>query len=427
MEIFDEKNEQNITEYILMNKNTPVLRFLYDDGKHKDGPIQITDILNAEYAPLGVRAGGQINSDNLSNWWKKRLIPVSRELLRHSTDMLIGMPSGEIEMDVIYELAKENHWLSLSDQYWIKETDSPLEWRNINFFDNDFSDELGKVFLDPYAHVDSDNLNLQSPDITLQGNLLKAWKIVGSDKKRCLFKGDVSTASRVPHNEAVATRLYERVLNDSEFVSYWVVEGDHHAYSVCENMITSNKELISASQVLAFTGYNKKDSNYVAYVKSCKDFGIDDIEKALSKMLALDFVIANTDRHFNNFGLIRDINTLEYRIAPIFDNGNSLSHSYGWVRTSDFLGYKSKPFSAAPVDQLERYVTDLSWYAPDKVIGFSDVAKAEFAKSFYYKNFNEEVIEMICKGIDRRIEILNNRYRELAPVQIAVPALKKSR
>jgi hypothetical protein len=426
MEIFDEKNEQNITEYILMNKNVPVLEFLYDSTKHKNEAIKITNILNAEYAPLGVRAGGQINSDNLNNWWTKRLIPISRELLRHSTDILLGMPSGEIEMDVIYELARENHWLSLSDQYWIKEAGFTLEWKDINFFDNDFSDELGKVFLDPYVHVDSDNLNLQSPDITLQGNLLKAWKIVGNDKKRCLFKGDASIASRVPHNEAVATHLYERVLNDGEFVPYWVVEGDNHVYSVCENMITSNEELISAYQVLAFTGYNKRDSNYVAYIKSCKDFGIDDTEKALSKMLTLDFIIANEDRHFNNFGLIRDINTFEYRIAPIFDNGNSLSYLHGRVRTSDFLGYKSKPFSAVPLDQFERYVTDLAWYAPDKVSGFSDAAKAEFAKSSFY-NFNEEAVEMICKGIDRRIEIVNNRYRELAPVQIATPALKKGR
>jgi hypothetical protein len=321
-------------------------------------------------------------------------------------------------MEVIYDFAKKNHWLSLSDQYWIKETGSTLEWKDINFFDNYFFDELGKVFLDPHAHVDSKKLHLQSPNVTVQGNLLKAWKIVGRDKKRCLFKGDISAASRVPYNEVVATRLYERLLGRNEFVPYCVVESDNHVYSVCEDMITADEELIPAIQAIDFANH-KEDDYYFAYIRSCKDFGIDDTETSLSKMLALDFIIANEDRHLNNFGLIRDVDTLEYRIAPIFDNGNSMSYLNIKIRPTDFLEYPSKPFSHDPIDQLEIYVTDLSWYSPDKLIGFSDTAKAEFAKSSYY-NYHEEAVEMICKGIDQRIEIVNRRYRELSPVRIAV-------
>lgn len=34
----------------------------------------------------------------------------------------------------------------------------------------------------------------------------------------------------------------------------------------------------------------------------------------------------NEDRHLNNFGIIRDINTLKWLdMAPIFDNGQSLN------------------------------------------------------------------------------------------------------
>ena len=42
-------------------------------------------------------------------------------------------------------------------------------------------------------------------------------------------------------------------------------------------------------------------------------------------MLCIDFLIMNVDRHWGNFGFIRNVNTLEIeRPAPIFDNGNSL-------------------------------------------------------------------------------------------------------
>ena len=37
----------------------------------------------------------------------------------------------------------------------------------------------------------------------------------------------------------------------------------------------------------------------------------------------------NEDRHLNNFGIIRDINTLKWiDVAAIFDNGQSLNIEY---------------------------------------------------------------------------------------------------
>ena len=37
----------------------------------------------------------------------------------------------------------------------------------------------------------------------------------------------------------------------------------------------------------------------------------------------------NEDRHLNNFGIIRDVNTLKWLdVAPIFDNGQSLNVEY---------------------------------------------------------------------------------------------------
>ena len=48
----------------------------------------------------------------------------------------------------------------------------------------------------------------------------------------------------------------------------------------------------------------------------------------------------NEDRHLNNFGIIRDVNTLKWLdVAPIFDNGQSLKIEYyddeEWERNDD--------------------------------------------------------------------------------------------
>lgn len=66
---------------------------------------------------------------------------------------------------------------------------------------------------------------------------------------------------------------------------------------------------------------------YDGYIKLIQDirnrFGIE-YEDELRKIITLDFITLNADRHLNNFGFIYNIGTKKLRIAPIFDNGNSL-------------------------------------------------------------------------------------------------------
>ena len=71
-------------------------------------------------------------------------------------------------------------------------------------------------------------------------------------------------------------------------------------------------------------------------------------------MIVLDFLIGNEDRHFNNFGLIRNAVTLEWiGVAPIFDCGTSL-----WYNTQESL---IKPLSpnlpAKPLKKTHREQT----------------------------------------------------------------------
>ena len=48
-------------------------------------------------------------------------------------------------------------------------------------------------------------------------------------------------------------------------------------------------------------------------------------EKYFSYLYITDFIISNSDRHLNNYGIMRDSNTLKViNFAPIFDNGNSV-------------------------------------------------------------------------------------------------------
>lgn len=72
-----------------------------------------------------------------------------------------------------------------------------------------------------------------------------------------------------------------------------------------------------------------------------------DMTNYLSKMLALDMVTLNIDRHFHNICLIRKENGA-YRLAPIFDNGAALLSNYGLFPAEDSLGENIDRAVAAP-------------------------------------------------------------------------------
>ena len=55
-------------------------------------------------------------------------------------------------------------------------------------------------------------------------------------------------------------------------------------------------------------------------------------------MILTDFLITNTDRHWENFGILRDPDTLRFlTLAPIFDSGTSMLYDDPFSKTKHHL------------------------------------------------------------------------------------------
>ena len=120
-------------------------------------------------------------------------------------------------------------------------------------------------------------------------------------------------------------------------------------------------------------------------------------------MIVCDYLIANYDRHYRNFGAIHNIDTLKWmRIAPIFDSGSSL-----WdTKPTTMIGsaYKSKPFKPLPEKQLE-LVDDLSWLDISKLKGFEKEIEDIFSKNpFMDKTRIKTIVEQVKLRIETVIE-----------------------
>lgn len=66
--------------------------------------------------------------------------------------------------------------------------------------------------------------------------------------------------------------------------------------------------------------------DYYLYLDILNEQNVPNAKEYLQKMIILDYIMANEDRHLGNFGIIRDVESLQWvSICPIFDTGRSLN------------------------------------------------------------------------------------------------------
>lgn len=324
---------------VLMHKNIKVIELLIDDDT---GVVaNIGETFNCAHLPTGTSKDDSYADKALLNkWWTERSIPASRQGL-HEALQILRINSPKL-------LLSKCFGLSLSDQYWIKPENSDLSWNEINFFDNDFSEDIGDILFG--RAKDSADISLNSPDNTSDGCLKKRWKII--DGQRYLIKAGSPPFEQQPFNEAIASLIMDKL--GVEHVKYSVIFENGKPYSICRDFITQNTELVTASKILQAFPKPNHLSVYEHYINCCKTLRINDIVEKIDKMIIVDFLIANEDRHFNNFGLIRNPDTLQWLgTAPIYDNGSSL----GFDKVTPILDRQSgivcKPFRKSHFDQLK--------------------------------------------------------------------------
>lgn len=336
--------------YELMHKDLKVAELEMD--RSTGAILRIGSVARIDHMPVGTVRAGYVDSIVLRSWWSKRAIPMARQGIRYLLDALdVGSPTW---------ILLDSHGLSLSDHYWVRQHGSELLWSEVNYFDNGFSEDVGKLHFG--QGVPDDGVDLSSPDNTTEGNLRKRWTII--DGRRRLLKTGTAPYRQEPFNEVIASCISD-VLGIPH-VGYDVIDDCGQLCSACDDFIDRSTELVSAYKVM--TGFPKPNdmSYFEHYIRCCVDHGID-ITPDMDRMLVLDYLMVNTDRHTNNFGIVRDPDTLEWiGAAPVFDTGASL----GFDKLTDEIQYaasdRCKPFRRSFDDQLG-LVSDLSWVDLDAV------------------------------------------------------------
>lgn len=300
-----------MSEYTLMHKDIELSDFTFRD--EDDTLLDIKNIRNKEHIPP--RA---LKSDaDFFLWWKNRAIPRTRKDLP-SFLTIIGKETTEGYL--IKNLA-----LSLSDCYWIKPFGSSLKWSDVSLYKNDFPFSYDLNFI-------GESFN---PNASTCGDQPKTW-VIENGRRILLKKGD-SVGSIQCRNELFATKIHLSQ-NYNNFVPYSLVEKNRTLFSSCPAFTNEEVEFISAWDIIGRKNFSQNEPFRKNFIEFCLKEGLEEekIANRLDYMTMTDFLISNYDRHFNNFGIIRNPDSLRLiDIAPLFDFGNSMGFNH------------SSPFSLA--------------------------------------------------------------------------------
>jgi len=376
-------------KYVLKHKNIAVTEIELDEAT---GAISAVGPATAErHLPIGVFVRkGRIDRAALNEWWRGRAIPASRDGIKEAL--------LELRLSTTHKLLDKSLGLSLSDQYWICPLDADAAWSQYNFFENDFSEDVGNVLLGKGGS--SEAISLMSPDNTSDGWLKKKWTIM--DGRRCLVKGGSGATQQEPYNEVLASKLMERL--GIPHVPYTLMVQEDYPYSVCENFITPQTELVTAWYIMQTQQKPNHVSVYQHYVNCCEALDIPDIVEALDRMIVVDYLIANEDRHQNNFGVVRNADTLEWiGAAPIYDSGSSLWFSKPTALILATRKITCKPFKTDHAEQI-KLVTSFDWLDLSRLHDIEEEFREILKGSLF---IDETRKEALCTTLRKRIEMLS--------------------
>lgn len=373
--------EKNV--FMLKHKDIEVLEFYI-----KDGIIYINKILNREHLPYPLIY--DFDPYKFYVWLNDRLIPTTRyQYDRFVKTLEIYDANSRLKIII------ENNALSLCDCYWVDIIGNNKKWKNINYYENDFNTKLLSFYLaTPFTTYKNKLPIIINPAMTLSGYLPKAWTI--KNRQRILLKRGTERNIQV-YNEICISKIAKEC--GIKTLEYWKEMYDIYDCSACACFCNNELELVSAMNLTQNVSDSEPLStqldNYINLVKN----NIPNIETYIDQMLILDYIIANEDRHWNNFGVLRNPETLEIvDIAPLFDYGNSLWYNF----FIDCIGNENKNNICANINATDtlKCVKNKNVIDLDKLLVAIQNIKVVFGKM--------QESELIYNATLKRLNIVKN-------------------
>lgn len=319
------------------------------------------EVINEKMLPLYLK-----NTGNVEKWLETRAIDCHR-----ANSRLLKKALRLAEKDDVSTVLSVNA-ATITDNYWIKPLDSDLTYEDVRF-DNDYFANLALTGNYDSFNKAANSKTYKTPELTNIGSFEKCWKL----------KND-------------GWWMYKKANHDEMFSELFIYKlGVELGFRMAEyergNGVIKTKDFTDNAMVNFEPAFSilGDDEDYIKTFEMLKSICPDAVGDYI-KMLFLDTVCANPDRHNFNFGVLRDADTGEILgLAPNFDNNMALiSRGYpkNITRKNDLL---IKLFN-----ELTEHDTSIKKYIPT----LSEDLIKNVIKSVGMRVKSKEIIKFIMNG-----------------------------
>lgn len=280
----------------LMHKDIAVLRFSMQSNGYVN---KILEIKNKEYLPISLKN-----------------IEGAMELNEYLTNRRISEEREDVQQIKELHYYSQNlycplHYISLYDCYWIKYDGEKICWNDINLYLLPTIDDIFSVSTYIYQE---EELSRDTANMTIPGKE-NIYCIRDEDNELWILK-----EVRMNNRDKYLQQKYKEYLP--------TIEGD---YYIADNTLYYQLPIITSEDIeyIPFMEFYKTIKNNPIYnglteeelfFKTIEEYPILNIDNNdyIEKMIALDSHY-HVNRNFNQFGLLRDSNTLEFKgFSPLF-------------------------------------------------------------------------------------------------------------
>lgn len=269
-------------------------------------------IIDAQFMPYDLYLEESNDFDTKMNnlnvflhWCACRVLTLDRTYAKEILNS-IGAPQSVTDRDRA-EISMSYHCVSLTDVYWTRERGEDISFAALNLYDNPLEDAIVEVsLLGKHLTVTNKELTVQdfAPDLSTRGCFPKAW--IRTEKGFLLLKDG---GADIVRKEILASHICQCF--DIPQVVYREYTYDGQPVSACELVTSKNYSMVSKR---AFEIYMRNQDRNV--IEAC--IALDTV--GYYGMNILDYLVGNTDRHMENWGVLVDNRTNQpLSLYPLMD------------------------------------------------------------------------------------------------------------
>lgn len=296
----------------LMMKDNEVLKFDFEEYdfhvvNEKLLPYCLRDFLPINVEALTPREIGKYVG-KIQEFFGDRTLSLSRDNAKEILNSIAF--SQKLTSEERCRLSLLCDGVSVQDSYWVRHENDSRRFSDVNIRQRNLEEIVYTVSL--FGRNVSLQHDLLAPDITTAGMFRKSW--IREGRELFLYKSDRTDGFLNTMAECEVSRLLD--CSNVDHVKYEMCRLGDLECCKCKCIANDRISLVDAEYMKQWCEHRG-----IAFL----DFVNKNWEQDFAKMVVVDYVFANTDRHINNWGfLVSDESNEILGMAPLFDHNQAI-------------------------------------------------------------------------------------------------------